>query len=465
MSRIFKAWVPNVSGRLSFRKIGDSIQPARCEHVNDAIDGAGTIIAIQIRRLDDSLKLQSIRKYGLRETKHQFVLVGDWKQQSSKYDSSEMTGYVAMIPWSESEKYQSLANLAMKEFNDRVDKSESIDAINVIHKTELKNRLILSDYFAGFSLSRDGELTLRIKKLPKIEYLEPEVQWKKREHELAGEFYFYIRDIAHAHRHHSASNDKILDVIRVGSADDQTWIKKVFADIRRHCINMSRSSTFSDYGNPSGFLAYAESFKLICDRKQSAYSKTLPQFTEVHFSPMKASIDAHSQEVQTRYEQIASRTSFVVQVSLAVIAATFAAIALLQLQPDHFNGAVVDSDFICIGKSLLKNMGLFLFGFIASMLILYLGARGYLRPYYLQLGAWITRLMQHMRQKVYGFIVLLVAVLLAGFSAYTLVGKPTSPFSLSEYAICVDDVDNYMKTKRQEKIEKKIKKTDEIDQI
>lgn len=454
MSIIFKAWIPNVSGRLSFRVIGDTSHPTRCLRSNGTVNGLGQVIASQTRLLDDSLlPSKFLRKLIFSESVLQFIVIGEWTQQESKYDPSEMTGCIAMIPKNQQKKYSNLVSPAIEEWDSIVRMQEAEIDTNFTHVNELKQAMISADYFCNFTLARDGELTLHIKKLPSLEYQTSEIAYKQSEHQLAGEFYFFLRDIAHSHRHHSPHSDKVLDVKRVDNSDDQAWIASVFAALRRHAIGINRSSNSRNVSDHNGFLAYAESFKAICDRRRHSLSKHLPLFTDILFLPMKASVDARNLADETRFEQMNSRAMFIMTALVSFLALLLAALALLQLQPERFKLAEIDSLLVCGGKSVLKNASLYIYLSISFFIVVMLWAAGKLRPYYHWLIDVFYGLIHSKDKQKTVLAALLAAATSVAISYGALRFSSTFDISFQEFLACHVDAQNFPKLLKEKEME------------
>lgn len=454
MSIIFKAWIPNVSGRLSFRVIGDTSHPTRCLHSNGTVNGRGQVIASQTRLLDDSLlPSEFLRKLVFSDSVLQFILIGEWTQQVSKYDPSKMTGCIAMIPKNQQETYSNSVSLAIEEWNSVVSKQETENDANTTHVNELKRVMLSADYFCNFTLARDGELTLHIKQLPNLEYQAPEMDYKQREHQLAGEFYFFLRDIAHSHRHHSPHSDKVLDVKRVDNSDDQAWIASVFAALRRHAIGINRSSNSRNVSDHNGFLAYAESFKAICDRRHHSLSKHMPLFTDILFQPMKASVDARNLADETGFEQMNSRAMFIMTALVSFLALVLAALALLQLQPERFKLVEIDSLLVCGGKSVLKNASFYIYLSISFFIVAMLWAAGKLRPFYHWLSDVFYRLIHSKNKQKTVLAALLAAVISVVISYCALRSSSTFDISFQEFLACRIDAQNFPKLLKEKEME------------
>jgi hypothetical protein len=76
--------------------------------------------------------------------------------------------------------------------------------------------------------------------------------------------YFFLRDICHRHQHHSANDDTIL-ITQYRKNDDSGWRRNILYTLHYQVIRSKRS----DHGyfaiQATGILAYAMSFRAICE--------------------------------------------------------------------------------------------------------------------------------------------------------------------------------------------------------
>jgi hypothetical protein len=327
---IFKAWVPNIAERLSFKLIGTTNYPSIAYCARQLTGNKMEVVAFQERNLDDSVWPRFITKRKFQDSRFIFLLIGSWSVLES--ENQALRGRLYAFAFST----PLLSSLQQK-----------IQYLNSQHPTERSgsysnfcDELKLSDSalsIADFELARDGvfQLTLTEYPAPKLTGVPDDDarQDNRAKHQMAGGFYFFVKDICHAHKHHSPSSDRVIDIYPVQAADDLRWMTEIFSELRRRCITASWSNRKGS-SNAAGILAYAESFQSVCKKRlqTSDAAHLIPQaianasLERVRHS-MVASQDTYLQSIQ----KIERDDSLFMTVAFGLISIILAYVGLLEI--------------------------------------------------------------------------------------------------------------------------------------
>jgi hypothetical protein len=114
---------------------------------------------------------------------------------------------------------------------------------------------------------------------------------------IVDQAYFFLRDICHRHQHHSPNDDTIL-ISQYRKPDDSGWRRNILYSLHYQIIRAKRSDHGFSAIQAAGILAYAISFRSICEQHiAGGRMDWLPQFNEIS---QKASLDAQIGQAQWR---------------------------------------------------------------------------------------------------------------------------------------------------------------------
>jgi hypothetical protein len=254
----FKAWVPCVSGRLSFRHFGESLRPYATTIAGKRWDGTTEkdLIFFQSRYIYDGLNPN--KDAG----KMAFLFVG-------KYTPGSNSPLSGSVYWFKRLDWQSgpSANVsralgllaARSEVFTRVERPMNLDAL-----PDECQRSCWSSY--KILLERDGELTIE---LPGVttEKLKDHPEWVVQR--VVDEVFFFIRDVAHSHRHHPPTSEAYIYSRRCNGTleSDLKWRVATLSTLQRAALSSRTFAGTIDAIHGKGILAYADKFRDLCKQK------------------------------------------------------------------------------------------------------------------------------------------------------------------------------------------------------
>jgi hypothetical protein len=330
LKKIYAGWVPTVSGRLSFRHIGDSRFPTPAITANVNCANERLIVSYQRRPLSDALFRWAIHHlYGIRGD-FWFALTVRSKDAPIIADRLEGRIYVykSREDWrarADDEVGEAIREMEGLRFSDDPNQPAQMLAQYESARTSLSKT---ADIVLDFTLERTGEFYIS-----KPWFRDKELEYgsenyaKHAGHDfgkwVADQSYFFMRDISHAHQHHHPASDTIL-ILQERDVKDIGWRKKIIYSLYYAIIRMKRANdTFAPIVS-QGLHAYCLSFKNICENKFSAATyKTFPEFSD---EALKQSLDSKSQELFARHTMRYTAVS-----TARAIALTFAAIYIATL--------------------------------------------------------------------------------------------------------------------------------------
>lgn len=268
----FTGWIPTITGNLSFSTIGLGRTPRRDFSFFRKTESVQWTVVVQKRNKSDSLFPFIVdRIFGLRG-EHYFALIGKSIAGDIASDGLlKLSGHVFIY----SAQLHELVSPMLVELRKEVDRSYNdtlrrnganqddssfdpdfgIRIENWIDRytDRLMKEIGTSDCFlCGFQLARNGLIEIRVDQslYPDADELET----------IALQSYFFIKDIAHAHQHHSRNSDTILEVYR-DCASGTLWRRETLYALYKWIIQRKRERSEVSYVRASGVLAYIKAFK------------------------------------------------------------------------------------------------------------------------------------------------------------------------------------------------------------
>ncbi len=320
MLDVFKAWVPTVSGKLSFRIIGETSHPERCVSSNILVGSHRYIVCYQRRNLSDKVIPGFFGRYLSGDFR--FVFVARVKQDYRSINLP-LYGHVFMIQdlgaWRETIRPTvRRAQAQMMEYQQNLVEQEFLEQ-RVIHSIletldALYERSVVS---VNVILQRTGELALNKILSRKREFVELSSDLKIYANVsvvdlIAAQLYYFVRDIVHTHQHHAKRTDTIITAYR--TTNDIDWRKAVLFSLYNHIVARKRSNNIIDNENALGILAYASTFFEISRDALgekglwAANEKNFPTFRDNQLTAsIVASIRRLSAILQTKAERRQAR--------------------------------------------------------------------------------------------------------------------------------------------------------------
>lgn len=78
---------------------------------------------------------------------------------------------------------------------------------------------------------------------------------------LSSHFYYFVRDMAHRHRHHAKGSDSLLPVVEATPTDDTTWRRETSYNLSRAIIEARRDDDLVEHKRAIGIAAYAGAYQ------------------------------------------------------------------------------------------------------------------------------------------------------------------------------------------------------------
>lgn len=243
MSVPFVSWVPTVTGHLSFSTVGLSRTPEKVHQAYLEVGSSKYIVACQERPTGDApFRFYERRLH--RESTLYFIFLGQCREEEG-FDC--LSGPCFIL---NSEVYRlvcsSLRALcsSTETFPDALDSAIGAIEFHSEHPGFLRS---------GVKLWRDGRIRIDVGDLPS--------NYDRDFYDsLASQVYFFVRDLAHKHQHHSDTSDTILDVVP-GSEFSAEWKRQTLYALFRWIIHRKRERNIINYLRAKGVLAYAQAFK------------------------------------------------------------------------------------------------------------------------------------------------------------------------------------------------------------
>lgn len=356
---LYRGWVPNATGRLSFRAVGNTNFPTPAVCGNDVVDDHRYIVGYQCRFTSDSALQYSIPVFRANAKWLTFVVAARVCETALGFDQP-LRGKIFVLvdpnKWELSTKSQveGVANL----LGDRRPKLIPQNGVDILRefKSLMASLRQCADVTISFTLHRDGCVVFH-----KPRFLDPDVYSHSKafaqalnrnvDQEQADQAYFFLRDLAHRHQHHTPNAESILSLQEYPESD-LGWASKVVFSLYLSIVTAKRGNGAEDNADALGILAYAKSFKAAIKRRadDALFNCLFPEFND---EALKDSIAAsrdklHIAQQARQQNWMASRTILIAAWALfmAIVSALFA------LKPE---GATTDVFTTCALKSAMAH--------------------------------------------------------------------------------------------------------------
>lgn len=252
----YKAWIPNVSGRLSFSNIKGAKIPGRAgcpKTINDLSDEVNNqLYSLQKRNLSDTA-LAPLDRNG------QFLYLIAAKIINRWSEDEALKGTIYTFPRPALDVQQSIL---IKQFNKDFEPKDKIKELISLWECAAEVRRI------NFVLYRNGLLDI---KYPDFD--------KDAEAEAASivfEAYSFLKDLVHSHKFHRYDDDAIVVPYPHDTCNDNLWIQKTIRNLHKSVVSTYRNAFHQqDIINALGKLSYLASF-------QRVVSERFPEISQKH---------------------------------------------------------------------------------------------------------------------------------------------------------------------------------------
>lgn len=304
----YKAWVPNVSGNLSFTNIqgcgirGRAFPPATNNMLGD--EKNGSLVTLQQRNLSDTLKANLYRRF---DKEGEILYLLHANVENAWTDTESLTGSIYTFPVLELSEAE---DKLIKKFFKKTIASQEITAL--IRSWESRSETAKID----FELFRDGFVNLDM----------PDDKGEATD-SLVFEAFSFLKDLVHTHKFHRHEGDAIVVPYKVNGLDDNRWVARTLRNIHKSIIFTYRSAKHPrEILNAIGKLSYLEAFQnAVLDKKLIEHNKL-------------TNIDTLRSSLSTRLECLKddeSRHDGIIQtgltVGLSILALMFTMLQLLQI--------------------------------------------------------------------------------------------------------------------------------------
>jgi len=332
----YAAWVPNVSGHLSFNLIDPHSKHPTFNH-QQRLERPRLVAAHRSRLAQDYPFFDWLVRLFRRSARQDFILVGqsarvvtpffcDGALKHSDDTNGVLTGLVAVIPpdaaWSTRSQIRSTLKVIDRGISEAVaDKADgAVDPGQGLHDdilTELRRvRGSIACYFLQFALFRTGELRIWFDLadfLGRDIVAEPATtpELVAAEH-LASQVYYFIKDLLHAHYHHIADSDQLLPLTQTPRpADDKAhednevaWRYATLRGLVRVVVELRQGRSIAGHQQAKGVIAYAQSFqtvlaKITRGQQVGVDHKSCEEIIPYDFSNLTMSLDATDASAQS----------------------------------------------------------------------------------------------------------------------------------------------------------------------
>jgi hypothetical protein len=273
MSTVFKGWIPNVSGALSFSTIGSGYYPSQPIRANLGDQKVRYIIAYQHRNLLDAIIPFYARLIGI-QGNFVCLCLAKCSDDPLNFDDT-MHGRLFIYDdqdfWKKNAKTKVIdAQQRLRAFIHVNGQSSTLENYFDSTYLHLLNQFpTTSSFFLDFELRRSGIATLTIPENYQ-QLISPNapafpVNQQEREHMeriVSSQLFFFLKDLAHNHQHHDPKLDTLVD-IHPFNGNEEEWRSKTLRYLYRKIIEYKRNIRASNYHSSLGILIYAKSFRGI----------------------------------------------------------------------------------------------------------------------------------------------------------------------------------------------------------
>jgi hypothetical protein len=336
----YKGWVPNITGRLCFRVIGEALSPTRSVFVNKSDEIDRYVIAYQKRDLNNAtLRLPGpLATFSSRTGKFRFVMVGE-NSDSEVIPDAPLTGTIFVFfssrLWKRTpekpisaETHVRMAQRRLTQFDPEYPARTLRNVFGAVHAALIAELMTCASCYAEFRLDRSGEFSLSELKerrsMGGSSFPDLPREHKRIAHALANEIYFFAKDVSHKHQHHPARSDTMLPLSDYDGSP--RWAVNTLRALRFRIIEGFRTSTEGGYNAALGFLAYKRTFSDVV-RTQLCLPRVANLDNDVH---TELSIKARLEAMRIESHERKAQRQFLAGTFVSVVAALFAYVQVLE---------------------------------------------------------------------------------------------------------------------------------------
>lgn len=280
----FKGWIPTVTGRLSFSILGEAEHPSQAISANVCDHKIRYLITYQKRILLDSIlpaKATLARALFDLEGRFWFVCLAT-SSNDPEVQEDVLTGRLYIFAGREAwrgpaEQLVKSKQAFLKQYTTQIDCASLYSHFNSDFETFQNDLSRYASFWATFNLSRSGVSSVAVPDNIQ-DSVSPDAPTFPTNPELREELFgsvcaqlfFFLKDIAHHHQHHSPFTDTLVDLYSVESMDEKDdfrWRCETLRMLYRSVLRFKRINDEGVVNLSRGILAYAKSFIEISKRE------------------------------------------------------------------------------------------------------------------------------------------------------------------------------------------------------
>lgn len=389
--RIFRSWIPTVTGNLSFSAIGQTFWPRRCLSLN-RIERESIGLFLQRRYLLDVVF--PIPIFGSEDRVKDYF----FRLTASLSGKFFFACYINEILEKDGDKFALegvvFPFLGIGEGKDAAKKVRKCIRKWIPHTSGAKEDIEAtvnrvkgsSPLVCHFQLNRNGLIKIWFDDSDIQEIKDLEALNQKDINYLVEQTFFFLRDIVHNHQHHDAANDTVVRLHREGS----DWKQQVYYDLFRKVISFKRKRTEKQIINALGIIAYAESFKKIVADDVN--------LTEFNVEEIEKSLESARFELSHRTQSAIKFYDSLHALIFGVSGLAVSIILLMNLASDEQKQSVAVSNVIVFFAQMFTANPVKSLVAIVCFCYAFLILRGNIRVEYWHIIEDFQRLFQHLKQ-------------------------------------------------------------------
>ena len=363
--KTYKAWVPTVSGRLSFDVIGGGVDPRYSAFANVADKNERFFVCHQRRvLLDGTLPAKEFFSKLLfnLDGRFYFLCIGE-SSNSIKVRDDYLKGKILIF---NENAWLSGVQDGVTEFRKKLLGFNKLSSPGSLwqhvrsHQEALLKELPEKSWFyADFALARTGIVTFGLEDDPVLAPNAPEFPEDKKpkmEHIVCAQLYFFLKDIIHTHQHHDPTTDTMLDIHLLEDEDDYTWRSETLRLLYRKVLQYKRSRKEEIFSSALGTLAYIKSFRKISEDElgnDPQYLKNnqtiMPVLNDEY---LKDSILASQGALRNTIQDRIRELDVIRNTLIGIIGSLLALVGLIKLTSIQFEANDTSKVLIFMGKAL-----------------------------------------------------------------------------------------------------------------
>ncbi|WP_287962316.1 hypothetical protein [Alcanivorax sp.] len=122
-----------------------------------------------------------------------------------------------------------------------------------------------ADFHVSFEMQRSGITTIQCPDAmvlsDDLPHFPPQEERRERLTDVVcSQLFFFLKDIAHHHQHHSPYTDTLVDIYPLYDGDDLTWRGETIRTLARKVVQYKRHRRNEEFFSALGILAYAKAF-------------------------------------------------------------------------------------------------------------------------------------------------------------------------------------------------------------